>query len=127
MIDAPVAAMSSGSSALTVAFVPTGMNWGVSTTPWVSVSRPRRARVEPSTAGGTWTSNQAAPGMRSAPVQHGEHDRHDDRHKQHRAERDEDRHVLALDDDVTRQVAEDRDPRAGEDHDAGDEDDDAED
>ena len=37
---------SSGASALTVAFVPTGMNCGVSTTPWVSVSRPARARVD---------------------------------------------------------------------------------
>ena len=36
MIEAPVSRMSSGLSALTVAFVPTGMNCGVSTTPWVS-------------------------------------------------------------------------------------------
>jgi hypothetical protein len=43
-------AESSGESALTVAFVPTGMNWGVSTAPWVSVSSPARARVEPSAA-----------------------------------------------------------------------------
>ena len=48
MIEAPVSRMSSGDSALTVAFVPTGMNCGVSTTPWVSVRRPVRARVEPS-------------------------------------------------------------------------------
>ena len=52
MIDAPTSRRSSGSSAFTVAFVPTGMNWGVSTTPWVSVSRPARARVEPSAGGG---------------------------------------------------------------------------
>jgi hypothetical protein len=61
MIDAPTARRSSGSSAFTVAFVPTGMNWGVSTTPWVSVSRPARARVEPSAGGGVTTSNCAAP------------------------------------------------------------------
>ena len=35
-----------------MAFVPTGMNCGVSTTPWVSVRRPARARVEPSAGGG---------------------------------------------------------------------------
>ena len=38
-------------------------------------------------------------------------DRRDDRHDEHRPERDEDRHVLALDHDVARQVAEHRDPR----------------
>ena len=56
MIDAPVSAISAGVSALTVALVPTGMNCGVSTTPWVSVSFPTRARVEPSAGGGTRTS-----------------------------------------------------------------------
>jgi len=66
MIDAPTAARSAGSSALTVAFVPTGMNWGVSTTPWVSSSRPARARVEPSAGGGTSTVNLAAPVTLSA-------------------------------------------------------------
>ena len=35
---APAAATSSGWRALIVAFVPTGMNCGVSTTPWGSVS-----------------------------------------------------------------------------------------
>ena len=39
-IDAPAAATSSGCSALIVALVPTGMNCGVSTTPWGSVRRP---------------------------------------------------------------------------------------
>ena len=39
-----------------MALVPTGMNWGVSTTPWVSVSFPARARVAPSAGGGTRTS-----------------------------------------------------------------------
>ncbi len=63
MIEAPAAATSSGWSALTVAFVPTGMNWGVSTTPWASVSRPRRARVDPSAGGGTRISKRAAPGI----------------------------------------------------------------
>ena len=47
-IVAPTSSRSSGSSALTVAFVPTGMNCGVSTTPCGSVSRPSRARVRPS-------------------------------------------------------------------------------
>ena len=61
MIDAPVSRMSSGDSALTVAFVPTGMNCGVSTTPWVSVRRPVRARVEPSAGASTSTANEAAP------------------------------------------------------------------
>ncbi len=56
MIEAPVSLMSSGESALTVAFVPTGMNCGVSTAPWVSVSTPVRARVEPSAGAGTVTS-----------------------------------------------------------------------
>ena len=56
---APAASRSSGSSALTVAFVPTGMNCGVSTTPWGSVSRPSRARVRPSAGGGVTTSNDA--------------------------------------------------------------------
>ena len=50
-----------GASALTVAFVPTGMNCGVSTTPCGSVRRPSRARVEPSAGGGTRTSKLAAP------------------------------------------------------------------
>ena len=35
---------------------------------------------------------------------------------EHRPERDEDRDVLALDDDVAGKVAEDRDARAGDDH-----------
>ena len=61
MIEAPVVRMSSGVSALTVAFVPTGMNCGVWTSPWVSDSRPTRARVEPSAGGGTSTENDAAP------------------------------------------------------------------
>ena len=61
MIDAPVSRMSSGDRALTVAFVPTGMNWGVSTTPWVSARRPARARVEPSAGAPTSTANVAAP------------------------------------------------------------------
>ena len=39
------------------------MNCGVSTTPCGSVSRPSRARVEPSAGGGTCTSKRAAPGM----------------------------------------------------------------
>ena len=56
MIVAPAAATSSGWSALSVALVPTGMNWGVSTTPWGSVRRPARARVLPSAGGGTVTS-----------------------------------------------------------------------
>ena len=56
MIEAPVSRISAGVSALTVAFVPTGMNCGVSTTPWVSVRRPVRARVEPSAGGGVVTS-----------------------------------------------------------------------
>src|SRR5450759_2536259 len=60
---APAASTSSGWSVLTVALVPTGMNCGVSTTPWDSVSRPRRARVVPSAGGGTSTSKLAAPGM----------------------------------------------------------------
>src|SRR5215211_7237308 len=112
---APAAATSSGWSALTVAFVPTGMNCGVSTTPWARVSRPRRARVEPSTGGGARSSNEAAP-VTSAPVDQREDERGEDRDDEHRPERDEDRDVLALDRDVARQVAEDRDPRA-EDHD----------
>ncbi len=52
-IVAPTSRRSSGSSALTAALVPTGMNWGVSTMPWGSSSRPRRAAVEPSAGGGT--------------------------------------------------------------------------
>ena len=45
-----------------MAFVPTGMNWGVSTTPWVSVRRPVRARVVgPAGAASRRTSNDAAP------------------------------------------------------------------
>ncbi len=60
MIEAPTSRRSSGVRALTVAFVPTGMNWGVSTTPWVSVSCPVRARVEPSAGAGVVTSYRAA-------------------------------------------------------------------
>ncbi len=60
MIEAPTSTRSSGWSALTVAFVPTGMNWGVSTTPWPSSSRPSRARVPPSAGGGTTTSKLEA-------------------------------------------------------------------
>ncbi len=57
MIEAPTSRRSSGVSALTVALVPTGMNCGVSTVPWVSASRPVRARVEPSAGAGVVTSN----------------------------------------------------------------------
>src|SRR6476660_3933622 len=109
MIDAPTSRRSSGWRALTVAFVPTGMNWGVSTTPCGSSSRPTRPRVEPSAGGGTSTVKRAAP-VTSAPVQDGEDDRHDHRDEQHRSERDVDRDVLALDHDVARQVADERDP-----------------
>ena len=56
MIDAPIARMSSGDRAFTVALVPTGMNCGVSTAPWASVSRPARAWVDPSAGGGLTTS-----------------------------------------------------------------------
>ena len=59
MIDAPVARISPGLSAFTVALVPTGMNCGVSTTPCGSLSRPARARVEPPVGGATSTSNRA--------------------------------------------------------------------
>ena len=51
-----------------MAFVPTGMNCGVSTTPCGSSSRPRRARVDPSAGGGTRTSKLAAPGTVSGPA-----------------------------------------------------------
>ena len=62
MIEAPTSRRSSGDSALTAAFVPTGMNCGVSTTPWVSVRRPSRARVVASAGGGSMTSKrEAAP------------------------------------------------------------------
>ncbi len=61
MIDAPAARMSSGVRALTVALVPTGMNCGVSTTPWVKVRRPTRALVDPSAGGATSTANDAGP------------------------------------------------------------------
>src|SRR5271165_5972937 len=45
MICVPISLSSRGSSALTLACVPTGMNTGVSTTPWGVVSLPRRALV----------------------------------------------------------------------------------
>src|SRR3954465_12874065 len=121
MMVAPASRTSPGWSALTVAFVPTGMNWGVSTTPCASVSRPSRACVDPSVAGGARSSNDAAP-VTSPPVEQREDDGHHDRHDEHRAERDEDRDVLALDRDVARQVAEDRDPRPEHHHDAHDRD-----
>src|SRR5258705_8776 len=60
MIEAPTSRISSGSSALIVAFVPTGMNCGVSTTPWVNSRRPTRARVAPLAGGGTSTVKRAA-------------------------------------------------------------------
>src|SRR5664280_2100539 len=72
MIWAPVSAISSGWSALIVAFVPTGMNVGVSTTPCGRWSRPRRARVEPSAGGGTRISNRAAPVTRRSRLVEGE-------------------------------------------------------
>src|SRR5436190_19739009 len=118
MIEAPTVRRSSGSSALTVAFVPTGMNCGVSTTPWDSSSRPARARVEPSAGGGTTTSKRAAAAI-SAPIEQCEDERHDDRDDEHRAQRDVDRDVLSLDDDVAGQVAEERDARAEHDHEPG--------
>ena len=40
----PAARRSPGVNAFTVAWVPTGMNWGVSIVPWAVVIRPRRAR-----------------------------------------------------------------------------------
>src|SRR5450759_1485041 len=66
MIWAPVSSISSGWSALIVAFVPTGMKVGVSTTPCGRWSRPSRARVEPSAGGATRTSKWAAPVTRSS-------------------------------------------------------------
>ena len=74
MIDAPVSRMSSGDSALTVAFVPTGMNWGVSTTPWVSVRRPAVPASSRRPAP-TSTVNEAAPPP--VPADDVEHDRQD--------------------------------------------------
>src|SRR5262245_41880466 len=127
MIDAPTVRRSSGSSAFTVAFVPTGMNWGVSTAPWVSVSRPRRARVEPSGGGATRTSNDEAARTMSAPFQERDHGRQDHGNQEHRPERDKVPHVLPVDDDVAGQVTEDPDPRPGHDDQADDGDDDAED
>ena len=44
MIDAPMASSIPGVPALIVPCVPTGMNAGVSITPWEVVIRPRRAR-----------------------------------------------------------------------------------
>src|ERR1039457_715762 len=45
MICVPISRSSRGSSALTLACVPTGMNTGVSTTPCAVVNRPSRALV----------------------------------------------------------------------------------
>ncbi len=42
----PISRNSRGSSAFTLACVPTGMNTGVSITPRVVVNRPRRARED---------------------------------------------------------------------------------
>src|SRR3954451_17464069 len=42
-MEAPAASSSCGDTPLTAPRVPTGMNAGVSTTPWGVVSRPRRA------------------------------------------------------------------------------------
>src|SRR3954454_20833842 len=109
MMLAPAFRTSCGWSALTVAFVPTGMNCGVSTTPCASVSRPSRAWVDPSAAGGARSSNDAGP-VTSPPVEQREDGGHHDRHDEHGPERDEDRDVLALDRDVARQVAEHGDP-----------------
>src|SRR2546425_4334069 len=64
MIEAPTSTRSSGWSAFTVAFVPTGMNWGVSTTPCSSSRRPSRARVEASAGPGVRTRNREAPLIR---------------------------------------------------------------
>src|SRR5664280_61934 len=72
MIWAPVSSISSGWSALIVAFVPTGMNVGVSTTPCGRWSRPSRARVEPSAGGATRISNRAAPVTRRSRLVEGE-------------------------------------------------------
>src|SRR5918992_2164197 len=47
MICAPAAPRSPGVRALTVACGPTGMNWGVSISPWGVVRRPSRARPNP--------------------------------------------------------------------------------
>src|SRR5690349_5190762 len=98
MIEAPASRRSSGESALTVAFVPTGMNWGVSMMPWVSVNRPPRARVEPSAGGATSTANDAA-GTSAAPTDDAQHDRQEDGHDQHGRDRDVDRQVVAVDHD----------------------------
>src|SRR5476649_2807903 len=48
MICVPISCSSRGSSALTLACVPTGMNTGVSMTPRVVVNFPRRALVDES-------------------------------------------------------------------------------
>src|ERR1700734_433204 len=45
MICVPISSSSRGSSALTLACVPTGMNTGVSTMPWAVRNFPRRALV----------------------------------------------------------------------------------
>ena len=68
MIEAPTACRSAGVSALTVALVPTGMNCGVSTVPWVSARRPVRALVEPSVGAATSIANDDAPTQRPRPI-----------------------------------------------------------
>ena len=71
MIWAPTSTRSSGSSALTVAFVPTGMKTGVSTTPCGVSSRPTRARVVPSTGAAAVTSNVTGRVAPTAPPRSG--------------------------------------------------------
>src|SRR5690242_13526605 len=61
MIEAPAPSNSWGVIPLTAPSVPTGMNAGVSTTPWGVVSRPRRAW--PSVAR-TWKVRGMAPRSR---------------------------------------------------------------
>src|SRR6266508_4091166 len=118
MIEAPVSRRSSGVSALTVAFVPTGMNCGVSTVPCGSVSSPTRARVDPSVGGGVVASYRSAGEMKGAvtprpspaaePTHQVEHDRQDQAHHEHRPQREVDPDGIGLDSDVAGQATDER-------------------
>jgi hypothetical protein len=68
MICDPVAATCSGSRPLTVPWVPTGMNAGVSNEPWRVVTRPRRARVARSVASNSYRNAGDVRGGRSMKV-----------------------------------------------------------
>src|SRR5437867_2245925 len=73
MICVPISINSRGSSAFTLPWVPTGMNTGVSMTPWPVVSRPRRALESGSVLSNSNMGWRLPSGLSTGQFQKGNH------------------------------------------------------